>query len=367
MRKFIKLFFLFLFIFTGSILFAQQKSISGTIIAQDDKSNLEGVTVRVKGSNTATRTNAAGYYSVNAAVGGLIEYSFVGYVSQEYRVTENSSIHNVQFVEGTKGLAEVIVNTGYGIQKGKGTLNSQVITVSGDEIAQTKRPNFINSLAGRIPGATITSTTGMPGASTSIILRGPTSIDGNNQPVFVVDGLIIDNTSFEMQDRLPATGGVNLANRSNDFSNRAADINPEDIENVTVLKGPEATALYGSDGANGGPNGDLYITFIISNSTKFKREGNNLYSSIEIDLYTALLGGELTVDTFDGKVKLKMTPEIQNDTKVKLKGKGFPIYKKEGEFGDLFIIYKIKMPTNLTQKEKDLFTELSNIRKNGNN
>ena len=251
MRKFKKLCFLFIFIILGNALFAQQKSVSGTVIAQEEKSNLQGVTVKIKGTNTATKTNSSGYYSINAAVGALIEYSFVGYVSQEYRVTENSSIHNVQFVEGTKGLAEVVVNTGYGIQKNKSTLNSQVITVSGEEIAQTKRPNFINSLAGRIPGATITATTGMPGASSSIILRGPTSIDGNNQPIFVVDGLIIDNSSFEMQDRLPATGGVNLANRSNDFGNRASDINPEDIELLTVLKGPEATAIYGSDGANG--------------------------------------------------------------------------------------------------------------------
>ena len=251
MRKFKELYFLSIFIILGNALFAQQKTVSGTIIAQDDKSNLQGVTVRIKSTNTATKTNASGYYTINAAVGALIEYTFVGYVSQEYRVTENSSIHNIQFVEGTKGLAEVVVNTGYGIQRNKSTLNSQVITVTGEDIAQTKRPNFINSLAGRIPGATITSTTGMPGASSSIILRGPTSLDGNNQPIFVVDGLIIDNSSFEMQDRLPATGGLNFANRSNDFTNRAADINPEDIEVLTVLKGPEATAIYGSDGANG--------------------------------------------------------------------------------------------------------------------
>jgi ferric enterobactin receptor len=251
MRKIFQIILLFGLTFFCNKLSAQNKSISGTIIADDDKSSLEGVTVRVRGSNTATKTNTAGYYSINAPVGSTIEYSFVGYVSQEYKVTENSGTHNIQFVEGSKNLAEVVVTTGYGIQKGKSALNSQVVTVGGDEIAQTKRPNFINALAGRVPGATITATTGMPGASSSIILRGPTSLDGNNQPIFVVDGLIIDNSSFEMQDRLPATGGLNLANRSNDFTNRAADINPEDIEQLTVLKGPEATAIYGSDGANG--------------------------------------------------------------------------------------------------------------------
>jgi ferric enterobactin receptor len=251
MIKLKKILFTVVCLFLGNLLFAQLKTISGTIISQEDKANLQGASVKVKGANTATKSNSAGYYTINAPVGSVIEYSFVGYVSQTYTVTESSSTHNIEFVEGTKGLEEVIVTTGYGIKKGKNDLNSSVNEVKGEEIAQTKRPNFINSLAGRIPGATITSTTGMPGSSTSIILRGPTSIDGNNQPIFVVDGLIIDNTTFEMQDRLPATGGLNLANRSNDFGNRASDINPEDIETLTVLKGPEATAIYGSDGANG--------------------------------------------------------------------------------------------------------------------
>jgi curved DNA-binding protein len=138
---------------------------------------------------------------------------------------------------------------------------------------------------------------------------------------------------------------------------------PAGIENGQVIKIAEQGAL----GHNGGPNGDLYITFNIENDTKFKRYGNNLYSSFGIDIYTALLGGEIMVDTFDGKVKLKVAAETQNGTKVKLKGKGFPVYKKESEFGDLFITYQIKLPTNLSQKEKELFTELKRISENGNN
>jgi ferric enterobactin receptor len=228
-----------------------QKTVSGTILDGADNSPLEGVSIKIKNAKAGTQSNKAGYYSITAPVGSTIIFSYIGYTNVEYVITEAESVHNIKMVEGSRNLSEVVVNTGYGIQKNKGQLNSMVTIIEGEDIAQTKRPNFINSLAGRVPGASITSTTGMPGASTSIILRAPTSIDGNNQPVFVVDGLIIDNTTFEMQDRLPATGGVNLANRSNDFSNRAADINPEDIESVTILKGPEATALYGSDGANG--------------------------------------------------------------------------------------------------------------------
>lgn len=120
---------------------------------------------------------------------------------------------------------------------------------------------------------------------------------------------------------------------------------------------------HGGEGLNGGPKGDLIITFSIANHTKFKRDGDNLYSTVNIDLYTALLGGEAVIDTFDGKVKLNIAPETQSGTKVKLKGKGFPIYKKEGSFGDLYVTYNIELPTKLSDKEKELFTELSNLRR----
>lgn len=119
----------------------------------------------------------------------------------------------------------------------------------------------------------------------------------------------------------------------------------------------------GGEGLNGGPNGDLFIQFAIDNNSKFRRNEDNLYSTVDIDLYTALLGGEITVDTFDGKVKLKVKAGTQNGTKVKLTGKGFPVYKKEGEFGDLFITYNVLLPTKLTEKEKELFNQLNNLRK----
>lgn len=118
----------------------------------------------------------------------------------------------------------------------------------------------------------------------------------------------------------------------------------------------------GGPGANGGPAGDLYIRFSINNNTSFKREGPNLYSNIDVDLYTAILGGEVIVKTFDSQVKLKIAPETQSGTKVRLKGKGFPVYRKEGESGDLIVTYIIKNPQNLTEKEKELFLELKNLR-----
>ena len=136
---------------------------------------------------------------------------------------------------------------------------------------------------------------------------------------------------------------------------------PAGVENGQTIK----ITGKGAKGQNGGPNGDLFITFSIQNHTQFKRDGNNLYSTIDLDLYTALLGGDVTIETFSGKVKLKIAPETSNDTKVKLKGKGFPVYKKEGQFGDLIITFRLKIPQNLSAKEKELIGELKNLRQNG--
>ena len=134
---------------------------------------------------------------------------------------------------------------------------------------------------------------------------------------------------------------------------------PAGIENGQTIK----IKGHGGQGINGGPAGDLLITFSIPNDPEFKRVGNDLYKNVEIDLYTAVLGAEITVDTMSGKVKLPVKPETQNGTKVKLKGKGFPVYKNENQFGDLYITYTVKIPADLSEKEKELFKELSNLRK----
>lgn len=117
----------------------------------------------------------------------------------------------------------------------------------------------------------------------------------------------------------------------------------------------------GAPGVNGGPNGDLYITFVIAEDLVFKRLENDLYVTAPLDLYTAILGGEQMVDTMDGKVKLKVKPGTQNGAKVRLRGKGFPVYKEEGKFGDLIVTYSVQIPTNLTEKQKALFKELQSL------
>lgn len=117
----------------------------------------------------------------------------------------------------------------------------------------------------------------------------------------------------------------------------------------------------GGPGVNGGPQGDLYITFIIPDDSRFKRVGDDLYVTVPLNLYTAILGGEQMIDTLDGKVKLKVKPGTQNNSKVRLKGKGFPVYKKEGQFGDLIVTYSIEIPTHLTEKQTELFREIQSL------
>lgn len=134
---------------------------------------------------------------------------------------------------------------------------------------------------------------------------------------------------------------------------------PAGVENGQTIK----LNGQGSPGINGGPAGDLYITFVIPEDPVFKRFGDDLYVSVPLDFYTAVLGGEVVIDTLEGKVKLKVAPETQNGIKVRLKGKGFPVYKKEGKFGDLIVTWNIEIPTRLTEKQKELFRD---IRDEGN-
>ena len=132
---------------------------------------------------------------------------------------------------------------------------------------------------------------------------------------------------------------------------------PAGVQNGQTIK----IAGHGGPGTNGAPAGDLYIEFLIPDDAEFKRVGNDLYRTINLDLYTAVLGGEITADTLTGKVKLKVPPGTQNNTKVKLKGKGVPVYKKNDQFGDLYLTYNVLLPTNLTPKQKELFEELAKL------
>ncbi|MCB0793455.1 MAG: J domain-containing protein [Flavobacteriales bacterium] len=131
---------------------------------------------------------------------------------------------------------------------------------------------------------------------------------------------------------------------------------PAGVENGQTIR----IAGRGGPGANGGPNGDLYITFVVKDHPRFKRTGADLHTNLDIDLSTAVLGGEVILDTLDGRVKMKVAPLTQNGTRAKLKGKGFPVYRKEGTFGDLYVTYNVKLPASLTAEQRALFEQLAN-------
>lgn len=240
---------------TGTLLLASQalaqpKTVSGRVTGEDG-SPITGVQVVVRGTTTGGLTNADGRYSVRAAVGQVLQFRLLGH-SPEERTVGAEDVINVLMKKVATQLDAVVVSAlgQTAVQRSLGTAQQ---TVDGSAIAATQRENFINALQGRVAGVEVTSSSGVPGASTSITIRGVSSISSSNQPLMIVDGLPIDNKTLNTGVLASDNPGSTFAfsNRGLDFTNRAADINPNDIETLTVLKGPEAAALYGIDAANG--------------------------------------------------------------------------------------------------------------------
>ncbi len=252
--------------------YSQERTVGGTVLTAD-KSPLAGVTVINKTTKKSAQTNNAGFYSIAAAKGQVLTFTYVGYASQDITVGDKPVI-NVTMQATDKQMGEVVV-TAYNINRNKKSLAYSTPIVSGEDVSNTQRESFIGGLAGRVPGLLVNATSGNPGASSQIILRGIVSLDGDNSALIVIDGLPIDNSIM--------TGANLVGNRNNrdqDFSNRALDINPADIETYTILKGPEATALYGNLGAGGAivittkkaKSGQGAVTY--NNSFRFEKQLN---------------------------------------------------------------------------------------------
>jgi TonB-linked SusC/RagA family outer membrane protein len=230
--------------------FAQQKTVTGKVTSEQG-APLSGVAIVIKGTSTRASTNSEGDYSIVVAVGQVLQFRFIGTALVERTVGADDVI-NVRLRRVAMDLEAVVV-TALGQETQKRALGTSQQTVRGVEIAETQRENFVNALAGRIAGVDVTSTSGVPGASASITIRGVSQLSSSNQPLMIVDGLPMDNKTLNTGAIGSDRPGSALAfsNRGVDFTNRAADLNPEDIETLTVLKGPAASALYGIDAANG--------------------------------------------------------------------------------------------------------------------
>lgn len=257
-----------LMVFFVQILFAQSITVTGVVKSNADKLPLPGASVQVKGTSSGSITDFDGKYEIKASNGAILVFSYIGFATQELTVTSN--IINV-LLDAGESLDEVVV-TALGIKKERKALGYAVQSVKADELLEGNHSSMVNGLQGKVSGVTVVNSGGAPGSSAIILIRGGSSITGNNQPLFIVDGLKMDNST---------SSSLEVAS-----INRASDINPEDIESISVLKGPAAAALYGIEAAEGA----VIIT------TKKGKAGTSIIT----------YSGSVSLDNIVG------TPDIQN-------------------------------------------------------
>src|SRR5690348_6525717 len=296
---------------------AQQITVTGKVISADDGSPLFGASVKLKDKNTGITTAADGSYSIKAASGDVLIFSYIGAAPVE-KTVDASRVINVQLKQGIRTLNEVAV-TAFGVKQNVRALGFSTQNVKASEIVESQQTNIVNALQGKAAGVQITNSSGAPGASSSIMIRGGNSLSGNNQPLFVVDGIPIDNSTPVGQGGLVASYGP--------ATNRAIDINPDDIASITILKGPAAAALYGIRAASGaivittkkGAGGAARVTYQSTVSvdwvnrlpklqSKYKQGLNGAYDSTTSDSWgSAFAPGETIYDNLKNFFKPAFT------------------------------------------------------------
>ena len=239
-----RLIFLFLSCMVAIMATAQNRTIMGIVLEKATKDPLPGVTVQEKGTTNGTITDAGGKFSIAVKPGAVLLVTFIGMEPTEVAVGSSASVE-IQMETSTEQVNEVVV-TAMGIKKETKALGYAVQEVKGDDLVKVKEPNLVNSLNGKVAGVNVTNSGGAPGSSSQIIIRGGTSLTGDNQPLFVVDGIPIDNSAGSGDSD---TGGLSAT--STYTANRGMDLNSDDIESISVLKGPAAAALYGLKAAAG--------------------------------------------------------------------------------------------------------------------
>src|SRR5680860_541353 len=267
-----KILLIILGFFQISTIIAQERTITGQITSDADGMTLPGVNVLVKGTNIGAVTHMDGNYSLQAPENATLVFSSLGFVTIEVAVAGKTVI-NLSMEEDLESLSEVVV-TAFGIQRKKNILPYAAQQISGDDVNKTKVGNVASGLSGKVSGLQITQGNGI-GGSVNVVIRGSKSLTGNNQALFVVDGIPVDNSNTNSSDQQNGVGGY-------DYGNAAADINPNDIETINVLKGAAASALYGSRAANG----------VVMITTKKATKGLN------ISVNSALIIGDIDKSTF---------------------------------------------------------------------
>ncbi|WP_157637929.1 SusC/RagA family TonB-linked outer membrane protein [Flexithrix dorotheae] len=238
----------------------QQFTVSGKIITEEDQQPLPGVSILIKGTTIGTTTNVNGDYSLQVSEGNTLQFSYIGYVTQEVEITNQSTV-NISLVADAEQLKEVVV-TALGIEKDQATLGYATSKVKPDEFNVNRTPNFMDALQGKIAGVNISNMGSGPQGSSKIRIRGISSFGGNNSPLIVVNGVPIDNSNYGVSSDKGEVG----SNRKSDSGDGLSSINPDDITSMTVLKGAAASALYGSRAKDG----------VIMITTKNRAEGKGI-------------------------------------------------------------------------------------------
>jgi TonB-linked SusC/RagA family outer membrane protein len=253
-------------------MYAQQRTVTGKILDENNQP-LIGVTINVKGTERGVVTNASGSFSIRVSKGETLEITHVGYETKKVIIGESNSLEIILKTQSGQ-LEEVMITAEFGLKRLAKSVGSSAQTVRVSDITESGRGNFISALQGRVSGLNVSSTSGAPGASTTVVLRNVTSISGNNQPLYVIDGVPMNNSTYDPLNSVVGGSSNELWSvRNLDFSSRGNDFNPEDIESLTVLKGAAAAALYGSDASNGA----IVITTKKGRAGKGRVSYNNMF------------------------------------------------------------------------------------------
>ena len=328
-------------------------TITGVVRQAADRIALPGVNVVVKGTSNGTATDSEGRYTLtNVPAGATLVFSFVGFESLERKA--GGGPLDVTLTASNRDLDEVIV-LGYGIKQERRDLVTAVQEVTSKDIIDSRQPNIVNALQGKVAGVNITSSGGGPGEGASIVIRGGTSLDGDNQPLFVIDGMIMDNSSFQ-ESTAPGGGSAfnGLLGRSVGAANRAGDLNPEDIASMTVLKGPAAAALYGLRAANGA----VVITTKKGTAGRTQLNFRSQYSVDEVNRLPKMQGlyGQGSNGLFDGTTRLSFGPRFQE---------GQPVYNNLEDFFKKGYAYQNFVTMSGGSDKASFFASASNLQQSG--
>ena len=358
MEKRIKLLLACLFLFVGMAM--AQTKVTGTVVSQENGEPVIGAAVKILGTNQGTVTDVNGKFTISVPAGKKLRVSFVGLETVDVSASNGMKI---VLKQDAKTLDEVVV-TAMGIKRSAKALGYSATAVDGDKIAAARTNDVMSSLAGKVAGVSISSTSSDPGASNAVIIRGVSSLSGNNQPLYVIDGVPLTNASVSSGDQL---------NNGYEFGNGANAVNPDDVESMTILKGAAATALYGSRAASG-------VILITTKSGKKQKKGIGIEYNGGLQLESVLrlpqmqnefgMGwyGEKT-DTengswgpaFDGST-LKYGNVYENSQNLK---SYLPIENNVKDFFDTGLRYNNSVSFNGATDQSNFFVSLSQIHDDG--